>query len=159
MLGTTLIDPEGLEGGPSPTSATGLGLLPIQTTFRPTKTTRQLIAMATWPESCSLEGFELHHGCTQLIEDAAADSVESLSASEPIGWVSQQHKGTVIGTYLHGLLDNGCWRRLWMNQLRQRKGLEELASLEVHHTAHRERLINRLADAFEAHIDIKPLLD
>jgi len=36
--------------------------------------------------------------------------------------------------------------------------LDDLAILEVHHTEHRERLMDRLADAFEAHIDIKPLL-
>ena len=73
--------------------------------------------------------------------------------------MSQPHSGSVIGTYLHGVLDNGGWRRLWLNQLRRRRGLDELAILEMHHTEHRERLMNRLADAFEQHVNLTPLLE
>jgi len=158
MLGRELHDPEGLEGDGSGASCRGLGLLPISTTFSPTKTTRQEEVTASWPQPCSLKGFELHHGCSELMESAAAQALQPLSASAQIGWVSQENNGSVIGTYLHGLLDNGSWRRLWLNQLRRRKGLADLATLVEHHTEHRERLINRLADAFEAHIDIEPLL-
>ena len=159
ILGQDLRDPERLEGEGSPTSARGLGLLPICTTFSPTKTTRQQEVAAIWPQPCTLKGFELHHGFTDLKAGTRANAIQALSSSERIGWVSQQHGGAVVGTYLHGLLDNGCWRRLWLNKLRQRKGLSALTTLDVHHTEHRERLINRLADAFEAHINIKPLLN
>ena len=159
MLGTTLIDPEGLEGEGALASSSGLGILPVHTTFSPAKTTRQQDTVATWPQPCRLKGFELHHGCTVLTDSACTKAVQPLSASDSIGWVKQEHQGAVVGTYLHGLLDNGSWRRHWLNQLRRRKGLDDLAALEVHHTEHRERLMDRLADAFEAHIDIKPLLN
>ena len=159
MLGENLQDPEGLEGEGEAASGQGLGLLPIRTTFIPAKTTRQIEVTATWPEHCTLKGFELHHGRTDLVERSNGQTVYPLSSSEPIGWVSQPHSGSVIGTYLHGVLDNGCWRRLWLNQLRRRRGLDELAILEMHHTEHRERLMNRLADAFEQHVNLTPLLE
>ena len=64
----------------------------------------------------------------------------------------------MVGTYLHGLLDNGSWRRHWLSQLRRRKGLDDLAALECPHRTPRA-LDGSTRDAFEAHIDIKPLLN
>ena len=63
------------------------------------------------------------------------------------------------GTYLHGLLDNGPWRRHWLNQLRRRKGLADLPLDQAHHREHRNQLLDRLADAFEQHVDLTPLLE
>jgi adenosylcobyric acid synthase len=71
-----------------------------------------------------------------------------------LGWV----QGTLAGTYLHGVFENGPWRRRWLNQLRQRKGLAMLSEQQPHHSRQRDALLDRLADAFEAHVDIEPLL-
>ena len=59
---------------------------------------------------------------------------------------------------MHGLLDNGPWRRHWLNQLRKRRQLEPLATELPHHGDQRDQLIDRLADAFEQHVDLTPLL-
>ena len=67
-------------------------------------------------------------------------------------------QGTVAGTYLHGVFENGPWRRRWLNQLRQRKGLAMLSEQQPHHSRQRDALLDRLADAFETHVDIEPLL-
>ena len=67
-------------------------------------------------------------------------------------------QGHVAGSYLHGLLENGRWRRQWLNQLRRRKQLPELAEDQGHHSLQREELLDRLADAFEANVDLTPLL-
>ena len=64
----------------------------------------------------------------------------------------------MVGTYLHGLLDNGPWRRHWLNQLRKRRQLEPLATELPHHGDQRDQLLDRLADAFEQHVDLTPLL-
>jgi len=64
----------------------------------------------------------------------------------------------VVGTYLHGVFESGPWRRHWLNQLRTRKQLPPLRTDQPHHSRQREALLNRLADAFEAHVNLEPLL-
>jgi adenosylcobyric acid synthase len=107
--------------------------------------------VAQWPtaEPCPIEGFELHRGSTTALEP-----LQALCQEEGLGWV----QGQVAGSYLHGLLENGRWRRQWLNQLRRRKQLPELAEDQGHHSLQREELLDRLADAFEANVDLTPLL-
>ena len=150
MLGRELLDPDGLEGAAG-ASAAGLNLLPLQTRFGGSKALRQRQAVAQWPtaEPCPIEGFELHRGSTTALEP-----LQPLCQEEGLGWV----QGQVAGSYLHGLLENGRWRRQWLNQLRRRKQLPELAEDQGHHSLQREELLDRLADAFEANVDLTPLL-
>ena len=150
MLGRDLLDPDGLEGAAG-ASAAGLNLLPLQTRFGGSKALRQRTAVAQWPtaEPCPIEGFELHRGSTTALEP-----LQALCQEEGLGWV----QGQVAGSYLHGLLENGRWRRQWLNQLRRRKQLPELAEDQGHHSLQREELLDRLADAFEANVDLTPLL-
>ena len=158
MLGEHLEDPEGLEGDREEVMNHGLGLLPLTTRFISEKTTRQREFTATWPDRCELKGFELHHGRTRVLTPLLPEGMQPLSRTDRCGWVSQRGDSSVVGTYLHGLLDNGRWRRMWLNQLRRRRNLPEWPLLDQNHAEHREALINRLADAFEAHIDPDPLL-
>ena len=162
MLGEELCDPEGLEGGaPSVnTSHTGLGLLPLRTVFSADKALRQRSSVARWPAGSSalkLEGFELHHGRTASKE---SEPCQPLCLDAELGWVTpiSERGGFVAGTYLHGVFESGPWRRRWLNQLRARKGLPPLSEQQPHHSRQREALLDRLADAFEQHINIEPLL-
>ena len=76
-----------------------------------------------------------------------------------LGWWTKGVDGGVIaGSYLHGLLDNGPWRRHWLNHLRSGKGMSALSIDRPHHASHRDQLLDRLADAFEQHVDVSPLL-
>jgi adenosylcobyric acid synthase len=45
-----------------------------------------------------------------------------------------------------------------LNQLRRRRGLQALPELEENHADQRDRLLERLADSFERHVDLEPLL-
>ena len=65
----------------------------------------------------------------------------------------------MAGYYLHGLFENGRWRRQWLNQLREARGLSALPLDVPHHTLQREGLLDRLADAFEAEVNLAPLLN
>jgi adenosylcobyric acid synthase len=65
----------------------------------------------------------------------------------------------VAGTYLHGVFENGAWRRRWLNGLRRRRGLPPLSEGQPHHHRQRHELLDRLAEAFERHIDLGPLLE
>ena len=89
-----------------------------------------------------------------------------LFRSDPdLGWI-QPHggpasgeaaSGLVAGTYLHGVFENGPWRRRWLNLLRRRRQLPPLSEEQPHHSRQREVLLERLADAFETHVNLDPL--
>lgn len=188
MLGERLEDPHGREGGMpgdagaaqpealqpaglgadssvgsiatgSGSGAMGLALLPLTTRYGTSKTLRQCRSLALWPagEPLELEGFELHQGLSDAREPEA---LAPLCSQEGLGWWRPwgSQGGLVAGSYLHGIFDNGPWRRRWLNQLRQRRGLPPLSEHQPHHGRQREALLDRLADAFEAHVDLTPLL-
>jgi adenosylcobyric acid synthase len=161
MLGRELLDPEGLEGGQGEGREEGLDLLPLRTVFQGAKALRQRRSSALWPPGVDplpeVEGFELHHGRSQRLEGG---DCAPLLVDGALGWwaASGSRGGLVAGTYLHGIFENGPWRRRWLNQLRQRRNLPPLPEDQPHHGRQLEALLDRLADAFEAHIDLAPLL-
>ena len=152
MLGQSLCDPHGLEAE-SPGDMEGLGLLPLLTKFQPGKVRRQWHTTTRWPDGgqrCT--GFELHHGHTTLLPP----ETQSLYDPPGLGWVSPC--GRVVGTYLHGCLDGGPWRRLWLNRLRRRRGFPPLPTAVPDHGTQRDGLLDRLADALAEDVDLQPLL-
>ena len=165
-LGRELCDPQGLEGGGGNSShermQPGLNLLPLRTVFGGTKALRQRRSRALWPDTANrqaaeldLEGFELHRGSSTALE-----ACQPLCDDPALGWVHRlgDQGGLVAGTYLHGVFENGPWRRRWLNQLRARRGLPLLSEQQPHHSRQRDQLLDRLADAFEAHVNLEPLL-
>ncbi|MFN9487241.1 MAG: cobyric acid synthase [Cyanobacteriota bacterium] len=168
MLGREVCDPQGLEGHSAGSStAAGLNLLPLRTVFAAEKVLRQRRSAALWPPAhrgggtaLAIEGFELHRGLSHLLPHPDAAPCQPLCHDPDLGWV-QRHDpqgGLVAGTYLHGVFESGPWRRRWLNQLRQRKGLAPLSEDQPHHCRQREALLDRLADAFERHVNLEPLL-
>ncbi len=174
MLGRWLDDPDGLEGGlnskgSSPRTA-GLDLLPLSTRFVGSKELRQRQVESLWPPGSplTLEGFELHHGTTTLdldpreMDGQPLGEVPELMTTDPrLGWWQPRGErgGLVAGTYLHGVFDNGPWRRRWLNLLRDRRGLPPLSLNVPHHRQQRDRLLERLADVFAQEVNLEPLLD
>ena len=126
----------------------------MDTTFNGTKNLSQRTIHGLWPIATQLTGFELHYGTT-----TPDHGLEPLSTEPGLGWWAPGPKGSsVAGTYLHGLLDNGPWRRAWLNRLRHQRGLKPLPNEPKNHSAHRDALLDRLADAFEQHVNLAPLL-
>ena len=82
MLGQTIEDPEGIEGGIA--RLPGLGLLPIHTTMGAEKTTKQVTFLF---EGQECKGYEIHQG--------VSDTNEAILQTDHC-----------IGTYIHGFLDN-----------------------------------------------------
>ncbi len=161
MLGNILFDPDNLEGSKGSSMSKkfeGLKLLPIRTDFIPKKIQRQKDFIINWPETMSIKGFEIHHGKTLLIETVNGE-VKPLSDSESIGWtVSYKNKSSVTGTYLHGIFDNGTWRRTWLNTLRSKKGLPKLDINQSDFSDYRNKLLDSLADSFVHNINLTPAL-
>lgn len=112
LLGTSIDDPLELEsGGLTP----GLGLLDITTELVEEKTTRQVSSFISETEE-AVRGYEIHHGQTTPGPLAVAELDDSL------GW----RQDNVVGVYVHGLLDDGAYRRRFL----QRIGIEALAAVD-----------------------------
>ena len=151
MLGRSIADPEGVEGGGR---ADGLGLLPIQVTFHPEKVTwparaRPCGGLPWLTDGVELEGYEIHMGRATtpapLFEIRRPNGEATLD-----GCVAAD--GRIWGTHLHGLFHNDAFRRAWLRSLgwRPPEGDPPLAR-------RRAAAYDRLADALEAALDIARL--
>ncbi len=128
MLGQVIRD-AGVEGG----NAEGLGWLPVETVMRPEKTLRRVDAWAEWPERVRVSGYEIHHGRTE-----GGDALFPFAA--------RSADGQAWGTYVHGLFEQGSFRRAWLRAMGHAGGDGE---------DHRTRVLaslDRLADALEHHL-------
>ena len=140
MLGETLEDPLGSDGGPSRWQ--GLGLLPLATRFQPDKTTEDRCYQSLWPVAgFALRGYEIHQG-------------QSLAhGGAPLFAEGGGHLGLkgdrALGCYLHGLLQNDGWRGAFLNEVRSGRGLERL---EVQVADSLELRIRRWAEHLRAHL-------
>ncbi len=158
MLGQQVNDPDQIESEYE--SYPGLNLLPIKTVITPDKIARQRQAVSLHPQAgLPVMGYEIHQGLTRLVE-SSQDS--SLSACQPmfddanLGLVNESQ--SIWGCYLHGLLDNGAWRRAWLNHLRQRRGLSSLATGIANYRQQREFNLDAIADLVEKYLDLTSIL-
>ncbi len=165
MLGTRIRDPLHVE---SPMDeAPGLGLLPVETTFAAEKRTVQVRGHALGTagplaaaQGSAIFGYEIHMGYTRPLPDGLspppAFMIDERGHEHPDGAVGAG--GTVIGTYLHGVLDNAPVRRALLAWVANRKGLppESLAHPpDPNQSADRE--FDRLAAALRQALDVKRL--
>ncbi len=162
MLGKELNDPLCAESGIP--RIEGLGLLDISTTFLPEKMTFQIEAEVTGTglfldgsPPARITGYEIHMGRTELAPGLKpAFRVLSRSGEKtdfPDGAVSRD--GRVFGTYIHGIFDNGEFRRHLINILRKRKGLQPLApAKEMSALEQRSRDFDKLATVVRNSLDM-----
>ncbi len=159
MLGKMVADPEGLEGEPG--RYKGLELLPVKTVITAQKITRQRLVSSNYPQSgLPVAGYEIHQGRTRMLDPDEGGSMlanyKPLFDDSSLGIVDFNQ--SIWGTYLHGIFDNGPWRRAWLNHLRQQRGLSSLPTGVPNYREQRETLLDSLADMVEAHLNIAPLL-
>ena len=153
MLGQTISDPEGVEGGGS---ISGLGLLPVDTVLAGTKRTHQFSGRFAGAEGVfseltgkSVEGYEIHMGVTQSAP--ADDRSQSLCAftSDNTGVCI----GNVYGTYIHGIFDRGEIAETVVRTLAERKGIQFTGGDRRDHRDFKEKEFDRLADILRSHLD------
>ncbi|MDJ0798130.1 MAG: cobyric acid synthase CobQ [Calothrix sp. MO_167.B12] len=158
ILGQMIADPEGVEGHAG--RYQGLGLLPIKTVITGQKIARQRQVTSNHPQiGLPVHGFEIHQGRSRIEIPALgtdAQEYEPLFDDANLGLVDKCQ--SVWGTYLHGIFDNGPWRRAWLNRLRQQRGLKSLATGIANYREQREQMLDSIAREVEHHLDLTPLL-
>ncbi len=100
MMGVEVNDPDGTEGDIR--RMPGLGLLPVSTTMKGGKVTRQVaFRFLDRPETC--HGYEIHSGETTPLPGTECAPLNGLDDGRADGcFVSEK----CMGTYIHGILDN-----------------------------------------------------
>jgi adenosylcobyric acid synthase len=129
MLGLSIEDPAGVENAGTARTMEGLGLLPVRTVMRETKTVR----LATG----KFRGYEIHMGETSAVAGAAVEDGERV-------W----------GTYVHGLFDDDIFRHEFLDGVRERCALSP-AREKLPVTANRQARIDRWADHLRQSLNLE----
>lgn len=158
MLGQRIVDPEGFEGesGDYP----GLNLLPLNTILAANKIARQRQVISKFPQAgLPVDGYEIHQGRSRLITPKGRDAEgDYYPIFEDPGLGVVDHTQSIWGCYLHGLFDNGPWRRAWLNHLRKQRGMSSLPTGVANYREQREFVLNALADLVEKNLNLKPII-
>lgn len=146
MLGKSITDAGGVEGGGV---VEGLGLLPVETVFTSYKNLRQVSAktprLGGFYESLSdtpISGYEIHMGSS--ITDGSNDHKECVIT-----------KGTVLGTYIHGIFDTPSFTQKLIKLLYEKNGIDKDAPAIEALAVTQDRELDRLADVLRQSLDFE----
>lgn len=157
LLGLSVADPLGVEGPPA--EEEGLGLLPINTVMAGEKTTAlveaQCQAALPFTDSGAVRGYEIHMGETTAMGDSrpAFKLTKRVDKTVSIDDGQVSPDGRVVGTYLHGILDNDDLRAAllaWAGG--------GAAAPAADYAAFKDQQYDLLADLFAQHLNLEPLL-
>jgi len=143
MLGTEIIDDEGIEG--APTRVAGLGLLDVRTAMVPQK--RLALSNATYlPTGDAVSGYEIHLGVTE-----GPDCTRAWLSLDGRGEGAASADGRIMGCYLHGLFAADAFRTAFLAAIGKQVSAHDYGQ-SVADT------LDALADHLEDHLDIDRLL-
>ncbi len=151
MLGERILDTAHIESNTE--EVAGLGLLPFETVYEPTKTTAQVsatsVASSLWDEGTQAAGYEIHMGQLRWLgEPSPAFRIYSRNGQEvDLGDGGTSNNGAVIGTMIHGAFASGPL----FGQLLARLGLSQASRRTT------DAEYDRLADTVETHLDMAAL--
>lgn len=140
MLGRSIDDPDGVEGGGR---ARGLGLLDLDTVLAPHKVTARRRAVAHVVGDVEVTGYEIHCG-----RSTPARTPALTIDGQPDGAIRDDRRAW--GTYLHGVFDGAAFRRAWLNELRATK---RLPALPPSVSAAVDELLGRELDRWTDHLE------
>ncbi len=150
MLGLSVVDGEGSEGGGS---IYGMGLLPIRTEFaaekRRTRVAGTFLPHTPWA-GAEAEGYEIHMGRTTLEE--GAKPLLTLADGTLDGCI----QGNTLGSYLHGFFDSPQVRAGIIGSLCRKKGISlDIAAGSFDYGAYKQRQYDALAAAVRESLDME----
>jgi adenosylcobyric acid synthase len=145
LLGQRLLDAH-VEGTGDAETVPGVGLLPVETTFSPAK---RVEAVTRVVDGCGplagatgeATGYEIHMGETRALEPVV----------RPVG-PNSAARGSVLGTYLHGLFENDGVRRAFVDAVFAHAEREQPAADDQRHNPY-----EAAADLVATHVDLGPL--
>ena len=158
MLGREIQDPLSVEQGGS---MKGMGLMNLRTSFQEMKV-RSRVKGRLFPikgvfeslSECTFTGYEIHMGRTEALEKTERFSEiiyldESGEAMD--GYVS----GNRMGTYVHGIFEDGTLRNHLLQLLFDRKGLIWQGKRQMSYLEYKNSQYDLLADAVRENTDMK----
>ncbi|MBC8283389.1 MAG: cobyric acid synthase [Nitrospinae bacterium] len=155
MLGNAIIDPQNLESQIKETS--GLGLFELETTLAPEKLTRQVelstVKSRVFSEGLSCQGYEIHMGRTTFKSTYPA-LFSGPKGDNPMSLGIINLEGTVLGTYLHGFLDNNSFRQALLCYIREQRKVNRPSKL-FDFTQFKENELDRLCDLLTNSVNMK----
>ncbi|GJL53357.1 MAG: hypothetical protein NPIRA02_04890 [Nitrospirales bacterium] len=157
MLGRRIADPHRIEGGGE---IDGLGLLEMITILTAEKKTVQVKAHPLLYDSFFdhvVQGYEIHMGETTGKD--LQPCFQIMSGSELAFDGGCREDRNVWGTYIHGVFDQPVFRRMWLNRIRERKGLVAVdVSVSKTVSQRLSNALDRWADHVEKHVNFMPVL-
>lgn len=146
MLGEEISDPKHIESNMD--RINGLGLLKTKTTINEKKDTLRVSGMLNGEK---ITGYEIHMGRTERCD---CDPFIELEEGKLDGAINE--KGTVYGTYLHGIFENDNFRRNLIDELIEKKGLEK-DDEKTSFKDIKENEYNKLADMTRKYLDMEKI--
>lgn len=149
MMGEEVDDLDGVEG--EITSEQGLGLLPARTVLKGCKTVRRVeFTMNGCDDGGNVinEGYEIHMG--ETVVSPSAQSLVTKIDGEKDGCLIGDR---IMGSYIHGILDNPGVIDLLLKPHAEKKGLPLKGNVEPYHK-YKERQYDALAERLRGCLDI-----
>ncbi|MGL4254305.1 MAG: cobyric acid synthase [Fusobacteriaceae bacterium] len=148
MLGDRIKDPYQIESALP--ELPGIGLLNVETVMEKEKNTKQysgklenMRGFFQNLEGIEIEGYEIHQGITVTPE---GKSVTSIS------------QGNIFATYVHGIFDNKEFIDRVLNNLREKKGMDQIQG-SVSFSQYRERELDKLETLLRENIMMDKLYE
>jgi len=163
ILGKKVMDPMGLES--SVAEAEGLGLLDVQTVILPNKKVFLSEGYVVSDKGLLkgfggmvVKGYEIHMGETQTNEQPFLLLTQRGKNGVEIYEGSVSKDGRILGTYIHGILDNDGFLEGIINNVRMEKGLDAI-KIEERFFDFKERELNKLARTVRKSLDIEKIYE
>lgn len=148
ILGNKVKDPYHIEGDIE--ELNGLGLLDLETIMENEKTLVQYKGKLSVNNGIlktlnnfEIKGYEIHQGITQGNE-------KNLTTDNRTIFVNRDN---IIATYLHGIFDNKDFTDTLLNEIRRRKGLEEVNN-NISYEEYKLREFDKLEKLVRENVDI-----
>jgi len=148
ILGNKVKDPYHIEGDIE--ELNGLGLLDLETIMENEKTLVQYKGKLVVDNGIlktlnnfEIKGYEIHQGITKGNE-------KNLTTDDRTIFVNRDN---IIATYLHGIFDNKNFTDVLLNEIRRRKGLEEVNN-NISYEEYKLREFDKLEKLVRENVDI-----
>lgn len=153
MLGEVIEDKFGIEG--EVRTEKGFGLLPIKTIFNKEKITKQasgkiISNILKSINEVEVSGYEIHNGESKI--NKKDNIFIKLDNGEIAGAIN--NRGNVLGTYLHGIFDNGDFLGAFVKLLLEKNNINNECNDIMSYNEYKINELNKLSKMLEENIDM-----